>query len=207
MWATLEAASPTCDPRWSVYNDYARLRLAGLRADALDAAGRCAAQVVDAGAEDDFTRWMFVAVVRPGIRLTVALPQQLRVIALPALWRAYAAGQEWATAALLAWFPVEVMAAENYCNDPVREFLSRAVTAHPDDAGLRRLLARHLLTWVRQDIVDVVHGRYDGDPHADLIRLAEAGDLIVDAGDALFDEIAEVRGVVAGWLDDQVDNG
>jgi hypothetical protein len=203
MWATLAAASRVCDARWSSYADYARLRLSGLRADALAAADQCARQVVGSGAGDDFTRWIFAEVVRPGIRLTLVLPEQLRGIALPALWRAHDAGQTWATEALLAWFPVEVMAAESYCDDPVREFLRRAVAAFPDDAVLRRLLARHLLTWVRQDTVDIAHGRYDGDPHADLSRLAEARGLAADARDPLVDEIEEVRGAVNGWIADR----
>lgn len=131
--------------------------------------------------------------------MTRVLPHQLRDIALSALWDAHADGQSWATEALIDWFPAEIMAEYDYCTDAVRVLLTRAVAAHPGDAVLSALLARHLLTWVRHDIADLAHGRYDGNPYEDLARLAEARGL-VGADDPMIGEIDEVRAVVANWV-------
>lgn len=192
-------STDACDPRWSAYADYTRLRNAGLRKDALAAATDCARQIVDAGAQGDFTRWLFGEIVRPRIPLTPVLPHQLREIALPALWDAHADGQSWATKALIDWFPAEVMAAYDYCTDAVRVMLTRALAEHPGDVVLSALLARHLLTWVRHDIADLARGRYDGDPREDLARLAEARGLI-GADDPMGGEIEQVRAVVEHWI-------
>lgn len=188
------------DPRWPAYADYQRLRSAGLRRDALAVASVCARQITASGAQGDFTRWLFGEIVEPGKPLAPVLPHALREIAVPALWAAHRDGQSWATAALISWFPVEVMAAYDYETDAVRALLTAALAADPDDPVLAGMLARHLLTWVRADITDLANGRYDGDPQADLARLAEARDLLGD-GDPMAEEIDQVWAVVREWID------
>ena len=97
-----------------------------MRKDALAAAAVCAREIADAGAQSDFTRWLFAEVVRPGKPLSPVLPHQLRQIAVPALWKAHGDGQAWATHALITWFPAEVMASQDYCTDAVRALLEKS---------------------------------------------------------------------------------
>lgn len=189
------------DPRWPQYGEYARLRTAGLRSEALAAADQCAANL--ASADDamrwEFTAWLCTEMLGPGVTRSMVLPHPLEGIVLGALWEANDRGEARATAWLVQWFPVQVMAHLENITDAIGEFLRRAVIAQPMDGSLRSLLAEHLVAWVRQDTADLAKGRYDGDPSADLQRLAEA-DTLLEAGSPVRVEVERLRRIVSDWI-------
>lgn len=201
-WASLESGSHA-DPRWAEYGDYARLRAAGLRRQALDAAERTAETLA---AADEATRWAFASwiftdVLGPRTVQSMVLPHPLEQIVLDTLWQAHDAHEPRAAEWLVRWFPVEVMASRGYAPDAVGHFLRDAVLTCPNDPMLRTMLASHLITWVRSDTADLDHGRYDGDPQADLARLDEAESLLeAESGDLA--SIAALRATVTGWIAD-----
>ncbi len=189
------------DPRWPAYGEYARLRTAGLRREALAAAEQCADQLAaaDAASRWEFTAWLCREILVPGVTRSMVLPHSLEGIVLAALWEAHDRREACATAWLVQWFPVEVMAHLDYTTDAIGEFLRRAVVAQPMDGSLRSLLAEHLVAWVRQDTADLANGRYAGDPSADLQRLTEA-DTLLDAGSPVRVDVERLRRTISDWI-------
>lgn len=200
---------------WPAYARYAELRLAGRRDEALAALRAWAPALAEPAVAERFTAWLFSAVVEPeaprarrdapaGARpppvvpRPVIVPHPLEAPVLAALWRAYARGEEAATMALAAWFPVEVMAARGHAADAVGAMLDEAALAVGSPA-LRRFAALHHLRWVAVDAADLAHGRYDGDPAADLGRLDRAEAWLPD-GDPARAELAALRARVQAWV-------
>lgn len=198
-WVALQRGEQV-DPRWSAYSDYARLRGEGLREQALQAASRCAADL-DEGDEAtrwDFTSWLCREVLSARTTRSMVLPHPLEAVVLKALWRARAEGRGDATRWLVRWFPDEVMASRDYATDALGDVLREGLTSSPADEALQGALADHLLAWVRTDVADLAHDRYDGDPEADLARLAEA-DSLVSPSDSRRVQIADLRQLIAEW--------
>ena len=199
-WAALQRGEHV-DPRWSAYADYARLRSKGLRQQALQAAERCARSLAEADEQTrwDFTSWLCRDVMSARTTRSMAIPQALEIVVLETLWQAHAQGTSSAARWLVQWFPVEVMASVDYADDALGTFLRRALSASPTDEALRDALADHLVAWVRTDIADLAHGRYDGDPQADLARLSEAG-AVLSEDDTRRVEIHALRQTIEAWL-------
>jgi hypothetical protein len=198
-WVALQRGEHV-DPRWSAYGEYARLRGEGLREQALQAASRCATSLAegDEATRWDFTSWLCRDVLSARTTLSMVLPHPLETVVLEALWHAHAQGSGPATRWLVQWFPVEVMASRDYATDALGDFLREGLAASPADEALQGALADHLLAWVRTDVADLAHDRYDGDPRADLARLAEA-ETLVSPGDARRDECAHLRQTITNW--------
>jgi len=195
-WQAL-ARGEMCEPRWAEFGQYAQLRSQGLRQEALRVADRFAA-ALQAGSESDrwdFTCWVCSQVLSVGVIRSMILPQPIEGVVLQALWDAQVNADARATVWLVRWFPVEVMAHLDFAADSIGDFLRSALSAHPTNIEIRAMLAGHLVQWVRSDTADLHHGRYDGDPNADLVRLREAESL-VDKTDPLNVEIDVLRQVV-----------
>lgn len=190
-----------CDPRWSDYGRYAQLRARGLRDEALAAAVRCAEAL---NAQDDstrsqFTAWVCSQVLAEGVVRSMVLPHPIEQVVLRELWIGQARNDARATVWLVRWFPVQVMASQKYAVDSIGDFLRNACLHDPSNRELRAMLAAHLVRWVRADVADLAHGRYDGEPEMDLLRLDEAEDL-VSVGDAIMGEIVNLRETVRSYL-------
>lgn len=199
-WEAL-ARGERIDVRWPDYAEYAGLRAKGLRREALEAADRCAAMLAegDEVTRWDFTEWLCTEILWPAATRSMILPHSLEGTVGAALWKAHGRGEARATVWLVQWFPVQVMASLGYRTDAIGEFLRRAVAKHPGAVGLSTMLAEHLVAWVRMDSADVANGRYDGDPVADLDRLAEAESLLQDNAPILAD-VERQRQIVSDWI-------
>lgn len=199
-WESLESGADA-DPRWAEYGEYARLRAAGLRDQALEAADQAARDlaIADEATRWAFTAWIFTDILKDGTVRSMVLPHPLEAVALATLWNAHAAGDPHAARWLARWFPTEVMASRDYATDAVGDFLREVVRASPQDKDLRAMLASHLITWVRSDTADLAHDRYDGDPAADLRRLDEAEGLL-DAGGPELAALANLRASITDWV-------
>jgi len=200
---------------WPGYGRYAALRLVGRRDEALAALQAWLPVLADPGVADRFATWLFEDVVRPevcrarsdapaGPRLppfvprAVVVPHPVHAPVLAALWRGHARGDEAATMALAAWFPVDVMAARDHETDAVGAMLDEAAQTSASPA-LRRFAALHHLRWVAADVADLAHGRYDGDPASDLARLARA-DAWLAVDDAARADLVALRAQVEAWV-------
>lgn len=196
-WQAL-ARGEAGDPRWAEFGHYAQLRSQGLRQEALRVADGFAATLQAGSAFDrwDFTCWVCSEVLEVGVVRSMILPQPIETVVLQELWQAQAEGDARAAVWLVRWFPVEVMAHLDFSPDSIGDFLRSALRAQPTSLEIRSMLAQHLVQWVRSDTADLHHGRYDGDPNADLLRLREAESL-VDETDPLNADINVLRQLVA----------
>ncbi|MFM7146051.1 MAG: hypothetical protein ACKOW5_06930 [Actinomycetales bacterium] len=177
------------------------MRTRGLREEALAAASRCAdeLQASDDCTRSQFTEWVCSHVLAEGVVRSMVLPHPIEQVVLRELWVGHAKDDARSTSWLVRWFPVEVMASQDYVPDSLGEFLRNAYLRDPSSHELRELLAAHLVRWVSADVADLAHGRYDGEPEMDLLRLDEAEALVNDR-DPIMNEILDLRMIVTAYL-------